>query len=301
MTFFSHLFSQESFLLFYLGLNGFVVISKTLYLTQKLTRDHLSFSTTADFSFYEIFHVGLWKFRAYLYPQLVGNLSGYVINFIPILLLGHKAEFDKISYLEIIKKLFKYIHKIIPTAVRGMVPSIVEKAREKSFPSKWNKYTLTYMSFAMLLGIAMFFISEPVMSIYKVDFNETIKKLFLIYSLFLVWGAWAHSMDFLALAGTSAIPMSVNYFSRQAFAVVGYCLIFDQLNPVTLSMVTVSSVLVSVVIYIYWIYRYKKELFPYQKWAFLLAVGQLAVMLILYALDIRIRFSISLENFRSLI
>jgi O-antigen/teichoic acid export membrane protein len=288
--------APREFLFFYLYLNAAAVICKLSYLLWSLGLE--PFLNFRSLKLDRVFETGLWRHRSYLYPQIVGNLSGYIINFLPVLLLGHKAQFDQISYLEVIKKIFKYIHKIIPTAVKGMIPTVVDKAKEKQFPKKWGGYTFTYMAFALFLGMTLYVFAEPIMGVYKIPFEEVINQLFIVYAFYLVWGAWAQSMDFLVLSGRSTLPMSINYFGRQLFAVGGYILIFDQLSPVSLAVVAVSSILISVAIYVVWIYRYKKEFLVIQGWAFGIAFSQAIIMLLMYYTDSRLKMNVSLDIFK---
>lgn len=292
------LFPTSEFLFFYIGLNGLMALGKLSFFSYSIHREKPNLFKVPKVLFFDLFRDGVWNYRAYFSPLIMGNLCGYVINFVPSLILGSKQEFENISYLEIIKKIFRFIHKLVPTTVRTMLATIVARKKESDFPQKWRSYALSYISFSIIAGLGMFFFSVPIMSIYKVEYVSTLKYLFALYAFYLSLGAWSQSTEFLVLSSLSTYALFWNSLLRQIYVVAGYILVGVNATPVTLSIVTVSSVMVSVFQMSYWVWRKERALASIQMSILGLIIFQSILVLIMVYFDLYLKIRIDFSWLR---
>jgi O-antigen/teichoic acid export membrane protein len=268
-----------NFFLFYLAI-GLIQTILLIFLYLKLIKSSFGLIVFFKISigFKETILEGVWSYRSYILPQYMSYVSGYFINNVPALMLGSAHQFDTIAYLELIKKMFRLVHKMVPKVVKSMVKIIVAKQEADDFSEKWKRYVLSYMLATFAIGIIMFVFSFQIITIYGFEFNNVIKNIFFLFSFFLTFGAWGQSIDFLIFADKSTYSSFITGFIRQLYVVSAYLYIGHSANAFNLSFILVSSMAFQMIYLVGWIFVKHPKLRGLQSICALIILLQIVVM-----------------------
>lgn len=201
----------------------------------------------------ELFKKGVWAHKSYVLPLVGQYFSGYLRNSLPALLLGNVSQFETVTYYQVAKKIFSICHRIIPTSIRIMLPTVVLKKYDPEFSKRWKKYCLCYMMITLSGACLFYFSKNLVLYFYNLPPKIYVSDVFFFFSISLVSGAWAHANEPLILAKKDTSILFPISLVRQMLWVLLIFLLRDQLNASTFSMVNFVSSLIPAFSLAYWV------------------------------------------------
>jgi O-antigen/teichoic acid export membrane protein len=208
----------------------------------------------------QLFKLGIWAHRSYVLPLIGQYFSGYLKNSLPALLLGNIAQFETITYYQIAKKVYGICHRVIPSTIRTMLPTVVLKKHDDNFIRNWKKYTLSYMGITLVGACLYFFSSDLILYFYKLEQKTFTSELFFFFAISLMTGAWAHANEPLVLAKKSTTILFPISLVRQGLYIGLIVYFSSQLNAQTFAMVHFATSIVPAVLLATWISYKNKEL-----------------------------------------
>lgn len=211
------------------------------------------------------FRVGFWNFRGYFLPLLGTNLSGYIKLYLPAVLLGENLQFQQIAYFEVTKKIFGVIYKLVPSILLSLISSLSTAKQDEHFYETWSRGMFLYFLVNFSFCIFIFFGGPWVFHFYKIQWNQEISNIILIFSFGLILGSWVQANQMLIFITYTTKLILYSSILRQGAFLIYMMFIFNKINPTSLAIGINGMHIPTIILFVFSVYKNQRNMLYLEK------------------------------------